>query len=83
MDLIQQYYPTFNLEDKVTVKGGSNVMKEKSLAGKSVAMKYAEVELVGSKVAKLADDVATSSWAGQRTKREMRNNVRLSDFVYS
>lgn len=83
VDLIRQYYPSFNLEDKVIVKGGSNVMKEKSLAGKSVAMKDAEVELVGSKMAELADDVATSSLAGQRTKRERRNNVRLSDFVYT
>lgn len=59
------------------------VMKEKSLAGKSVAMKDAKVELVGSKVAELADDLATSSWARQRTKRERKNNVRLSDFIYS
>lgn len=61
----------------------SNLMKGKSLAGKSIAMKDGEVESVGLKMAKLADDVSESSLAGQWTKRKRRNNVRFSDFVHT
>lgn len=89
MEQMQQYYPLFNLEDKVNLNGGGNVITGKSVICRMPKdLKEAHVRR-SRREKKLNLKLLTQHVrgriliAGQMCKRERWRSVRWEDFIYT